>query len=133
VSETKVVDVVSGACEVTWQLSTELRGRDWAIVLTSPTTSWTSTGSDPFEALRALRRQLDNEGIRVGLAGALPNAWASGMQRDMGEGRSVYLLEIPRSAGRPPTAGTLDAVSCDRVGSVADQDEFQRRWRASGV
>jgi hypothetical protein len=48
-------------------------------------------GTDQFETLRMSRRETDPVGVRLGVAGALRNAWASGMQRDTGEGRAVYL------------------------------------------
>jgi hypothetical protein len=51
------------------------------------------------------------------------------MQRDMGDGRVVYLLELG-SSSRPPAVGTLDAAPLDSVGTVTEQDDFQTRWRA---
>lgn len=92
--------------------------------------SWTASGPDVFKALRSLRRELDRFGILIGLNGARPNAWASGMQADMGDGRAVYLCEMG-SSGRPPSAQTLDPAPLEVVGSVADQDGFHAAWLRS--
>lgn len=89
---------------------------------------WTGTGSDIFGSLRALMVELERDDGRIGVMGARANAWASGMQRDMGSGRSVYLLSLPRTAGRPPSAPTLDPAPLHEVGTTAEQDDFHRRW-----
>ncbi len=85
---------------------------------------------DLFKALRALRRILDPLGIRLGVNGARREAWASGMQCDMGEGRVVYLL-IEGNAGRPEQVSTLGATSLSHVGTVDDQDQCHERWLRS--
>ena len=92
---------------------------------------WSGHGEDIFSALRSLMRDLEHDCGRIGVEGARPNAWASGMQRDMGVGRSVYILSLPRSPERPPSAQTLDPAPLDEVGTTADQDEFQRLWMPS--
>jgi hypothetical protein len=75
------------------------RARDWLLTITSPDgKSWAAEGPDLFKALRALRRILDPLGIRLGVNGARRDAWASGMQCDMGEGRAVYLEAACRTA-----------------------------------
>ena len=56
-------------------------------------------------------------------------AWASGVQRDMGESRSVYLCEIGKH-GRPATAGTFDAMDPAESATVSQQDAFQPAWIA---
>jgi hypothetical protein len=83
-----------------WALTARRQGRNWLLEITDPVGhSWTAEGPDLFEAVRALRRALDPLGIRLGTNGAHRNAWASGMQRDMGEGRVVYLLSEGQRAG----------------------------------
>jgi hypothetical protein len=52
------------------------------------------------------------------------------MQRDMGEGKTVYLCELDLG-GRPPVAGTLDVAPLDEVATVSEQNEFHARWLAS--
>lgn len=90
---------------------------------------WSGLGPDIFGALRALMAHLEADGGLIGVVGARPNAWASGMQRDMGDGRSVYVLSLPRVEGRPPSEPTLDPAPLDEVGTAAQQDAFQEQWR----
>jgi hypothetical protein len=82
--------------------------------------TWAATGLDLFEALRELRRQLDPLGIRLGCNGVRRDTWASGMQRDMGGGTTVYLL-IPGQPGRPAQVDTLGPTALSQIGTVAEQ------------
>ena len=91
--ENHLIRVLADDSEQQWPLTTSRRGRDWLLTIASPGgKSWAAEGPDVFKALRALRRILDPLGIRLGVNGARRDAWASGMQCDMGEGRVVYLL-----------------------------------------
>lgn len=129
--ENHLVLVLSDAGEQQWSLATSRRGRDWLLTITSPGgSSWAAGGADLFKALRALRRILDPLGIRLGVNGARRDAWASGMQCDMGEGRVVYLL-IDGQAGRPEQVSTLGPASVSDVGTVDDQDQQHERWLRS--
>jgi hypothetical protein len=111
-----------------WTLTTRRQGRIWLVEVTDRVGhSWTAQGPDLFEAMRALRRALDPLGIRLGVNGARRNAWASGMQRDMGEGRVVYLLSEGQR-GRPPQVSTLGPAPLAEVGTVDEQDEQFTRW-----
>jgi hypothetical protein len=128
VPENHPVSVLSSAGEQQWSLASNRRGRDWLLTLTSPDgKNWVAEGPDLFKALRALRRILDPLGIRLGVNGARRDAWASGMQCDMGEGRVVYLL-VEGQAGRPEQVSTLGATSLSHVGTVDDQDQQHERW-----
>jgi len=123
VTENHLVLVRSETGEQRWPLTTSRRGRDWLLTITSPDgQSWTAEGPDLFKALRALRRILDPLGIRVGVNGARSDAWASGMQCDMGEGRVVYLLAEDQP-GRPAQVSTLGPAVLSHVGTVSDQDQ----------
>jgi hypothetical protein len=114
------------AAELT--LSRADRADDLRLFVSSELGEWAGWGRDIFGALRALMTELDRHDGRIGVAGARPNAWASGMQRDMGVGRSVYLLSLPRTSERPPIVHTLEPAPLDEVGSTADQDDFQGQW-----
>jgi len=115
--ENHLIRVLADASEQQWPLTTSRRGRDWLITITSPDgTSWAAEGPDLFNALRALRRILDPLGIRLGVNGARRDAWASGMQCDMGEGCVVYLL-IEGQIGRPEQVSTLGDTSISHVGN----------------
>ena len=58
--------------------------------------------------------------IRLGVNGTRRDAWASGMQCDMGEGRVVYLL-VEGRASRPEQVSTLGNTSISHVGTVQDE------------
>jgi hypothetical protein len=131
VPDNQLIRVLAGASEEQWPLATGRRGRDWLITITRPDgRSWAAEGADLFKALRALRRILDPLGIRLGVNGARCDAWASGMQCDMGEGRVVYLL-AEGQAGRPEQVSTLGSTSVSHVGTVDDQDQQFERWLRS--
>ncbi len=131
VAENHLVLVRSGASEQRWPLTTSRRGRDWLLMLTSPDRkSWVAEGPDLFKALQALRRIVDPLGIRLGVNGAHRDAWASGMQCDMGEGRVVYLL-VEGQAGRPEQVSTLGPTPVSHVGTVDDQDRQHEQWPRS--
>ncbi len=126
--ENHLIQVLADASEQQWSLTTSRRGRDWLITITRPDgTSWAAEGPDLFKALRALRRVLNPLETRLGVNGARRDAWASGMQCDMGEGRVVYLL-VEGKAGRPEQVGTLGNTSVSHVGTVDDQDQQYERW-----
>jgi hypothetical protein len=128
VPENHLIGVLADTSEQQWSLTTSRRGRDWLLAITSPDgKSWAAEGPDLFRALRALRRILDPFGIRLGVNGARRDAWASGMQCDMGEGRAVYLL-VEGQAGRPEQVRTLGSAPVSQVGTVDDQDQQHERW-----
>jgi hypothetical protein len=127
--EVRSVAVRTPAGDSEWTLTVGRAGRDWRLSLASSEREWVGTGPDCFKAQRDLRARLDAEGILLGVNGARPNSWSSGLQCDMGEGRVTYLLEVGAS-GRSPQVPTLDAAPLGAVGTVADQDEFQSRWMA---
>ena len=93
------------------------------VELIAPDQRYIGHGSNRFAALRDLRQQLDEQGISIGVNGALPNCTVSGMLADIGEGRSVYALQMG-ARGRPPTLPTLGPAPLDHVGTVAQQDAF---------
>jgi hypothetical protein len=68
--------------------------------------------------------------VRIGVAGARANAWSSGMQRDMGEGRWVYLHD-PALHERAPDAPTLEPIPPEEAATVAEQDACFEEWVAS--
>ncbi len=129
--ESYSIHVGSESGDQQWTLTTSRRGRDWLIAITDlGGNSWAAEGPDLFEALRALRSALDPLGVRFGVNGARRDAWASGMQRDMGEGRVVYLL-TEGETGRPPQVSTLGPTSLAEVGTVSEQDQQHARWLSS--
>jgi hypothetical protein len=101
------------------------------IQLTSSTgQQWRARGGDAFTALMEVRAQVEHDGYLVGCNGARRNAWASGMQRDMGEGLVCYLLTLGEHESRPPTVHTLDPAPVEELSTVADQRTFYDAWLA---
>ncbi len=99
----------------------------YRLTLTAPDgASWSSEKGDVFECLLTLRDEIEPLGFRLCCNGARKDAWASGMLRDMGMGKSVYLLADARKGERPPQVGTLEAAPADMIVTV----EEQRRWYA---
>jgi hypothetical protein len=91
------------------------------VTIVGPFGEKTGYGYDAFEALTKVRQQIEPDGWRVGLAGALPNVWPSGMARDMGSGLKAYVLV---SGVRPKPEDLVDvfsAVSPAKAVDVATQ------------
>ncbi|MBJ7609333.1 MAG: hypothetical protein JF887_07860 [Candidatus Dormibacteraeota bacterium] len=87
--------------------------------------------SDYFEAMQLLRLQLEAIGLRLCCAGARRDTWASGVQRDMGQGLNCYILTLPRSARRPDQIGIFEPAACELIGTVTEQRAYFDTWLAS--
>jgi len=85
-----------------------------------------ASGRDLFAALQQLRLQLEPLGWIPLCNGARVDCYPSGMARDMGGGRSVYILSS--EPGRPPLVETFEPAPREKVGTVADQDASYQRW-----
>ena len=83
--------------------------------------TWAADEWDIFECLLAIRKQVEPLGVLVCCNGSRRDAWASGMARDMGGGRTVYLLSGVRAGERPPMVETLAPASPEDVVIVAEQ------------
>jgi hypothetical protein len=86
-------------------------------------------GSDLFDALMILRKQLESNGFRLLCAGARRDVAPSGMARSMGGARKVYILEL----GKPATAliDIFTAATPEQVGTVNEQQSFRQQWMTS--
>ena len=126
---------VSFTWQITWQ---ELNG-EFRLTPSEPGTerTWSALGPDLFDALCDLRRQLESTGIRICVSGARTDAYPSGMSRDMGGGRMVYLLHRPGRlrrllrlpAWRPGKLVDLfSSAPCGLVGSVDEQRNYYEKW-----
>ncbi len=82
-------------------------------------------GSDLFDALAAVRRQLDTRSVLLQCNGSRRDVYPSQMQRQATSGRRAYVLNLPRSPARPPTVDIFDTAPPDSV--LASVDE-QRAW-----
>lgn len=112
-----------------WAIEHSTLGRDHRLVLRSPTNDqWTSQARDVFECLMGLREQVEPLGLRLCCNGARRDAWASGMQRDMGSGFTTYLLGDTPKGQRPPAVATLDTAPIELVVTADEQRSWYRAW-----
>ncbi len=70
---------------------------------------------DAFEALCLVREQLEPLGWRVGVAGAQPAVWPSGMARDQGGGLTAYRMTAEGAAGVVDTFQPVDPASVTMI------------------
>jgi hypothetical protein len=122
----------------------ESESEDYLISLPDPVNGrdWSARGPDLFEALCALRRQLEPLGIRICVSGARIDVYPSGMSRDMGGGQMAYLLGKPGRLGRLLRFHVLrrgllvdifSPAPCDLVVSVAEQERYFQEWVDRGL
>ncbi|GAA4924714.1 hypothetical protein LX16_0042 [Stackebrandtia albiflava] len=91
-----------------------------------------STGPDLFEALVALRRDLETDGWLPAVQGARRDAYPSGMARDMGGGERIHLLHTGRPASTADLVDTLAPVAdVGLLATVAQQHEAYVAWLES--
>jgi hypothetical protein len=84
------------------------------------------TGSDLFNALLELRRELEQAGHRLLCGGARTDVFPSGMSRSMGGGRKVYVMSLGQPATH--TIDIFDDAEPAAVGTIMQQKEFHERW-----
>ena len=109
----------------------------YRLVLDGPTGRIEAIGRDWFDALVAIRLRVEPTGWSICVQGARRDTYPSGMQRDTGAQR-VYLQVLGEEVQREPWSGPgsrmpstfADADPAD-LGTVAEQAEYHRRWRAS--
>ena len=96
--------------------------RLWLVVITSsafePVEARAFDAFDAFEALVRVRDELEPQGWRVGVAGALANVWPSGMAGDQGAGLRAYRMSVDRVEGLVDTFEPVDPMT---VTTVAQQ------------
>ncbi|CAG9183874.1 hypothetical protein CURE108131_19150 [Cupriavidus respiraculi] len=88
----------------------------------------TATGPDYFEALCSLRLELEKDGLIPVCYGASLKAFPSGMARDMGEGLKVYRLSLGKQSAMSDLVGIFENGNDVVPATVAEQQEFYRRW-----
>ena len=82
---------------------------------------------DYFEALIAIRRELEAKQIRLLCWGARKDVWASGMQRDMGAGMTAYQL-LEDGTNNPDARSIFEYASPETVGTVDEQKANAEAW-----
>ena len=108
------------------------RGSDYHIEVDGPRHRRTASGPDLFEALLSLRRDLEADGLLIGVEGARCDAYPSGMVRDMAGGERVYRLRKGRSADPADMMDTLAVIEDrDLIATVDEQLRHYRDWLSS--
>ena len=105
----------------------------WWLELTSEMTVQKTrfNGDDLFEALCNLRKYLEPKGLRVLCNGSRVDAFPSEMSRQMGGGRRLYILKMGQPAQEDSLVDMFDMACDGKVGTVAEQEEYFKRWLAS--
>lgn len=112
-------DGVESDATVAWRYE---RGH-WVVEITSPEFDPVEAEeNDAFEALGLVRERLEPLGWRIGVAGAQPGVWPSGMSRDQGGGLTAYRMSSEGVAEsvvdtfEPVDPATATTVSEQRAG-----------------
>lgn len=87
--------------------------------------------SDLFEALRAMRKQLESSGCRLLCAGARIDATSSRMSRNMGGGRRVAIVHHGIPASKDEVVDIFQYAEPEKIGTVQQQQDFTRSWLTS--
>jgi hypothetical protein len=111
----------------TGRIAWSWEGDHHRVVLDGPTGRIEADGRDFFDALAAVRRQLEPHGWYIAVQGARRDTFPSGMLRDTGA-RRVYVLEPGRPWRREHMVRTFDDADPADLGTVAEQEEFYERW-----
>jgi len=94
------------------------------------TCPYTATGPDMFEALVRLRRQLEPDGLLIAVQGSRRDTYPSGMARDMGGGRQIYVVHPGRRADSDDLVGTVADAPSNLLATVDEQRAFWNAWLA---
>lgn len=86
------------------------------------------SGEDLFDALIALRLELERGGHQLLCAGARPDVFPSGMSREMGRACKAYINRLGAGALKTDIVDIFDYAGTELVGSVAQQNAFHQRW-----
>ncbi|HBF34030.1 TPA: hypothetical protein DDW35_05655 [Candidatus Sumerlaeota bacterium] len=88
-------------------------------------------GIDIFAAVQGVRRFLEAKGLLLTCNASRIDAYPSGMSRQMSAGRKLYVHELG-VPGRPKTiVDIFDEAPIDKIGTIAEQDEYMQKWYAS--
>lgn len=127
----RTVVLVRDQVRETGTLSWGRQDDDYRVELDGPAGRLEASGRDLFDALVALRRRLEPRGWAIAVNGARRDAYPSGMLRDMGGARKVYVLAPGRPARREDLVNTFDDTDPALVGTVEEQERAYDEWRRS--
>lgn len=98
------------------------------LVLILPDRRVAATAPDCFEALIAIRREIEPEGWRIVCWGASLHVYPSEMSRSMGIGDSAYRLTLGRFATTADRVPIFESGPGLVVATVEEQEEYSRAW-----
>ncbi|WP_353399356.1 hypothetical protein [Hydrogenophaga sp. 5NK40-0174] len=90
-----------------------------------------ANADDWFQALQAIREQLEPQSAFLCCQGARLNVYPSGMSRDMGGGRMAYVLVMEEHAQPARLVDIFDPADDSDFSTVAEQNAFFARWLKS--
>ncbi len=84
---------------------------------------------DLFQALIAIRREIEQKGGKLLCQGSRRDVFPSAMSRSMGSGRKAYITRM----GHPSNVRVdiFEDAEPDEVGTVDEQAEYHEKWFAS--
>ncbi len=122
-----VIHLIGGDDDEKIQIIDEHIGSTCRIICEVRGETFTADETDFFKALSTVRRRaLEPKGLIPFCYGASLNVWPSAMARDMGLGRSAYILD----AGVPvmKLVGIFDTGSDVIPARVDQQEEYAKEW-----
>jgi hypothetical protein len=84
-----------------------------------------------FDAMIAIRRELEAQGLRLECYGASLDVFPSGMARSMGPGEKAYKLELGRPAQTKDLVSIFESGPDVKPASIKEQEGYFDRWAES--
>lgn len=81
-----------------------------------------------FDALSALRRELEPRGYRLRCSGTAVDVYPSGMARSMGDGRKAYRLTPGKPGLTKDLVDIFEVSESDAPATLAEQEAYFQRW-----
>ena len=127
------VQVMRGSRPEWWDLECtgDLQGNVLIRLVGPGGDTWTARGPIVWEAMKTLRLEGEARGLRLCCNGARIDAYPSRMGISMGGGEKVNLLRKGHSARRRDLVEIFGRAPADKIGTVAEQEQFYNEWLAS--
>jgi hypothetical protein len=123
------VTVNTPAGRETWELTHHEAGDGREVALRSTDgTRWEASGPHLFDALIAVREQIEPAGVRLCCAASRLDVWPSPLLRSMSDGEAAYVLRIGRRPTGRDVVGVLEPADCSLVVPVDEQRAYFARW-----
>jgi len=86
------------------------------------------TDTDWFNGFRSLRKRTDKLGIKILVQASRPNCWPSGMSAQMSNGKKIYERSLAKGAETWPIVDSFDEADISEIGTLKEQDEFNKSF-----